>query len=95
VSEVAKKNRGRVSAGVPQKSDGRVEERHVQPYPSGAAIPPEQASAPPIAQAMIGGDLEGANERLDLLSAQGMTFGSLERDGVAPSDPAQWFPTNQ
>jgi hypothetical protein len=78
---------------VPAKSDGRVEESHVQPAPSGAAPPPQQAGAPGFRSAMVE-TLEGANERLDLLGEVGMNFGDLNR-GVPPADPAVWMPTSQ
>jgi hypothetical protein len=78
---------------VPRKSDGRVEETHVQPGPENAAPNADQPGAPAFPARQIGSE-EGSIPREDLLSAQGMTFGDLDR-GVAPDDPAQWYPTSQ
>jgi hypothetical protein len=58
-----------------------------------AAPAPEQETAPAFPSAVIA-EAEGLVSRDDLLSAQGMTFGDLDR-GVAPDDPAQWYPTSQ
>jgi hypothetical protein len=78
---------------VPSKSDGRVEETHVQPAPENAAPNADLPGAPAFPVAVIA-EAEGLVPREDLLSAEGMTFGDLDR-GVAPSDPAQWYPTSQ
>jgi hypothetical protein len=75
----------------PPKPDRDVT-THVQGSPGDSATAPELPGAPAFNPAAITA-AEGLVPREDLLaSSPGMSFGSLERDGVAPQDPTSWVP---
>jgi hypothetical protein len=83
VNGVAKK------IGPPPKPDRNVTS-HVQDSPGDSAMSPELPGAPAFNTREVDSP-EGMFERTDLVSAQGMGFGALDR-GEAPDNRAFWTP---